>query len=66
MGLFTQGWRPGRTVGEAVGGILKMDDWSNVIRHHALDIRSDIEFKVSTFCGTRWEISLRFSENGSG
>jgi len=28
-GLFTQGWRPGRTVGESVDGILEMDssDW---------------------------------------
>jgi len=24
-GLFTEGWRPGRTVGESVGGILEMD-----------------------------------------
>ena len=44
--LFTQGWQPGRTVGEAVCGILVMDssDWSNVIRHHNLDTRSDTEF----------------------
>jgi hypothetical protein len=29
-GIFTQGWRPGRAVGESVGGILEMDisDWS--------------------------------------
>ena len=29
-GLFTQGWRPGRTVSESVGGILEMSssDWS--------------------------------------
>ena len=29
-GLFTQGWRLGRTVGESVGEILEMDssDWS--------------------------------------
>ena len=47
-GLFTQGSRPGRTVGESVGGILEMDssDWSNGIRHHVFDTRSDTEFKL--------------------
>ena len=46
-GLLTQGWQPGRSFGEAVGGILAMDssDWSNVIRHYTLDTRSDTEFK---------------------
>ena len=46
-GLLSQRWRPGRTFGEAVGGILVMEisDWSNVIRHHNLDTRSDTEFK---------------------
>ena len=45
-GLFTQGSRPGRTVGESVGGILEMDssDWSNGIRHHIFDTRPDTEF----------------------
>jgi hypothetical protein len=45
-GLFTQGWRPGRTFGEAVGEILETDssDGSNVIRHHTLDTRSHTEF----------------------
>jgi len=45
-GLFTQGSRPGRTFGEAVGGILVMDssDWSNGIRHHIFDTRPDTEF----------------------
>ena len=45
-GLFTQGWRPGRTVGASVGGISEIDsaDWSNVIRHHTLDTRSDTDF----------------------
>jgi hypothetical protein len=35
----------------AVGGIIKMDssDWSNVIRHHAPDTRSDTEFKLVHF-----------------
>ena len=44
---MTQGWQPGRSFGEAVGGILAMDssDWSNVIRHYTLDTRSDTEFK---------------------
>jgi hypothetical protein len=50
-GLLTQGWRPGRIVGESVGGILEMDtcsyDWSNGIRHHTFDTRSDTEFKLS-------------------
>ena len=46
-GLFTQGWRPGRTFGESVGGILEMDssDWSNGIRYHIIDTRPDTEFK---------------------
>jgi len=46
-GLFTQGWRPGRTVGESVGGMFKMDsyDWSNGIRYHTFDTRPDTEFK---------------------
>jgi len=45
--LFTQGWRPGRTVGESVGGILEMDssDWSNGIRYPIIDTRPDTEFK---------------------
>ena len=45
-GLLTQGWRPGRTFGESVGGILEMDssDWSNGIRHHVFDTRPDTEF----------------------
>jgi len=44
-GLFTQGWRPGRTVGESVGGIFEMDssDWSNGIRYHTFDTRPDTE-----------------------
>ena len=48
-GLFTQGWLPGRTVGESVGGIFEMDssDWSNGIRYHTFDTRPDTEFKVS-------------------
>ena len=45
-GLFTQGWRPGRTVGESVGGILEMDssDGLNGIRYHIFDTRPDTEF----------------------
>jgi len=48
-GLFTQGWRPGRTFGE-VGRILVMNssDWSNVIRHRTLDTRSNTEFKMGS------------------
>jgi len=47
-GLFTQGPRPGRTFGESVGGILEMDssDWSNRIRYHTFDTRSDAEFEM--------------------
>ena len=46
-GLLTQGRRRRRTVGEPVGGILKMDssDWSNRIRYHIFDTRLDTEFK---------------------
>jgi hypothetical protein len=47
-GLFTQGWRLGRTVGESVVGILEMDssDWSNgIARYHTIDTRPDTEFK---------------------
>jgi hypothetical protein len=42
-GLFAQGSRPGRTLGESVGGILEMDnsDWSNRIQYRILDIRPD-------------------------
>ena len=50
-GLFTQGSRPGRTVGESVGGMLKTDSsdwhWSNGIRYHNIfDTRPDTEFEV--------------------
>jgi len=46
-GPFTQRSRPGRTVGESVGGILGMDnsDWSNGIRYHFVDTRHDTEFQ---------------------
>jgi hypothetical protein len=45
-GLFTHGSRPGRTVGESVGGIFQIDmfDWSNGIRYHIFDTRPDTEF----------------------
>ena len=47
-GLFTQGSRPGRTFGESVGGIFKMDssDWSSRIRYHTFDTSPDTEFKT--------------------
>ena len=50
-GLFTQGSRPGRTVGESVGGILEMysSDWSNGIRYHVFDTRPDTEFKPQSW-----------------
>jgi hypothetical protein len=46
QGLFTQGSRHCRTLGESVGGISEMDssDWSNGIRYHTFDARSDTEF----------------------
>ena len=49
-GLFTEGWRRSRvyllkdpTFGESVGGIFEMvsSDWSNGIRYHNFDTRSD-------------------------
>ena len=64
-GLFTQGWRPGRTVGESVGGIFEMDgsDWSNGIRYHTFDTRPDTEFKQSSEPSTLVHIC---SERDSG
>jgi len=57
-GLFTQGSRRGRTVGDSVGGIFEMDsyDWSNGIRYHIFDTRPDTEFKPS----------LRVTRNAEG
>jgi len=48
QGLFTQGSRHCRTLGESVGGISERDssDWSNGIRYHTFDARSDTEFKA--------------------
>jgi hypothetical protein len=45
-GLFTQGSRPGRPVGESVGGISNMgsSDLSDDIRYHVFDTRPDTEF----------------------
>ena len=47
-GLFTQGWRPGRTVGDSVGGIFEADssDWSNGIRYHIFGTRPDTETTI--------------------
>jgi hypothetical protein len=49
-GLFTQKSRPGRTVGESVGEILKMDsaDWSSGIRYQIFDTRPDTELYQDT------------------
>jgi hypothetical protein len=46
-GIFAEGWRPSRSVGESVGGILEMDcsDWSNGIWYPTIDTRPDTEFK---------------------
>jgi hypothetical protein len=51
QGLFTQGSRPGRTLGESVGGISEMEssDWSNGIRYHTFDARSNTEFNTPSF-----------------
>ena len=48
-GLFTQGSRPGRTVGGSVGGFSGMDcsDWSNGIQDQIFYTRPDTEFKES-------------------
>jgi hypothetical protein len=45
-GLFTQGWRAGRTFGVSVDTIFEMDssDRSNGIRYHTFDTRFDTEF----------------------
>jgi hypothetical protein len=47
-GQFTQGSSSGRTFGESVGGMFEMSrsDWSNGVRCHTLDTRSDTEFNV--------------------
>ena len=47
-GLYTQGSRRGRTVGEPVGGIIEIDssDFRNEIRYQTFDTRPDTEFKV--------------------
>jgi len=47
-GQFTEGLRPGRSVRESVGGIFEMDsaEWSNGVRYHVFDIRSDTEFNL--------------------
>jgi hypothetical protein len=44
--LSTQGLRLGRTVSESVGGMFEIDsaDWSNGIRYHVFDTRSDTDF----------------------
>jgi len=54
-GLFTQGSRPGRTVGDSVDGIFETDssDWSNGIRHHIFDTRPDTEFKPDLTLGAK-------------
>ena len=61
-GLFTQGWRPGWTVGESVGGIFEVEssDWSNGIRYHTFDTRPDTEFNPSAFCVTGRAVNYFF------
>jgi len=48
-GIFTQGWRRGRTVGQLVGVISEMEssDWSNGIWYHTFDNRSDTDLNAS-------------------
>jgi len=45
-GLFTQGWRRGRTFGESVCGFPKMDgsNWSHGVRCHGFHTRPNTEF----------------------
>jgi len=47
-GLFTQGWRPGRTSDESVNGIFEMgiSDWMNGLQYHLIDNMSDTEFRL--------------------
>jgi hypothetical protein len=47
-GLLTQESRPGRISAGRRGRIFDLDcsDWSNGLRHHNFDTRSDTEFKV--------------------
>jgi len=46
-GLSTQGLRPGRSSRDLVVGIfaLNSSDWSNALRYHNFDTRTDTEFK---------------------
>jgi len=54
-GLFTQGSRPGRTVGGLVGGIFGMDrsDWSNGNQYQVFDTRPDTDFKLNCIMVSR-------------
>jgi hypothetical protein len=59
QGLFTQGWRSGRSFAESVGGFLRVDSaaGSNGIRYNIFDTRPDSEFKMTV---SRWDVlSLR-------
>jgi hypothetical protein len=55
-GLFTQGSRPGRTIGESVDE-MESSDWSNGTRYHIFDTRPNTEFKLSVGFGI--ELQLR-------
>ena len=47
-GLFTQESQPGRSFGDSVDGIFALDsfDWSNGLRYHNFDTRSDAAFTL--------------------
>jgi len=49
-GLFTQGLQPGQIDNESVDGTFEMDSadwrWSNGVRYHVFDTRSDTEFNL--------------------
>jgi len=65
-GLFTQGSRPGWTVGESVGGTFEMDrsDGSNGIRYHFLHIRSKTEFKLSILLDISKKLKVELERGG--
>jgi hypothetical protein len=58
-GLFTQGSRPGQTVGESVGEILIVDssDWSNGVCYHICYARTDNEFKSNLSSSEGFELT---------
>ena len=58
----------GRTFGESIGGVSKMDryDWSSGIRNHTIDSRFDTEFKMRDKWRKATRLKLRWREVVSG